>query len=214
MRALSSVGSRMRVSLELFFSLSALKYRMRERMRCWLEMLLRLRTLLNSSYVAHGSNVTRRQPRILVQKLEFYWSSSLEEPPEGHVYLVAKHLDPKRLFLSKNGSLPPWPNPLFSSSASLPIQPEFNPEITQQKPSRAKSSAGSFSQRSRTGPKPRGNAAMGIPIPLRCLLVALLVLSSVALHVAAAKTIDPYKVRNLRNMSAYFVSSLFIICKP
>ena len=40
MRALSSVGSRMRVSLELFFSLSALKYRMRERMRCWLEMLL------------------------------------------------------------------------------------------------------------------------------------------------------------------------------
>ena len=124
---------------------------------------LRLRTLLNSSYVAHGSNVTRRQPRILVQKLEFYWSSSLEEPPEGHVYLVAKHLDPKRLFLSKNGSLPPWPNPLFSSSASLPIQPEFNPEITQQKPSRAKSSAGSFSQRSRTEPKPRGTPRWGSP---------------------------------------------------
>ena len=40
MRALSSVGSRMRVSLELFFSLSALKYGMKERMRCWLEMLL------------------------------------------------------------------------------------------------------------------------------------------------------------------------------
>lgn len=38
------------------------------------------------------------------------------------------------------------------------------------------------------------NAGMGIP--LRSLLVASLVLSSVVLHVAAAKTIDPYKASN------------------
>ena len=49
---------------------------------------------------------------------------------------VAKHLDRTDAFLSKNGGLPPCPNPC-PSSASLQIQPEFNPDIPQQKKTRA-----------------------------------------------------------------------------
>ena len=40
MRALSSVGGGLRVSLETLFCVSTLKSRMREHLRAWLEMLL------------------------------------------------------------------------------------------------------------------------------------------------------------------------------
>ena len=125
----------------------------------------RLRTLLNSSYVAHGSNVTRRQPRILVQKLEFYWSSSLEEPPEGHVYLVAKHLDPKRLFLSKNGSLPPWPNPC----PPLPLPSQSSLSSIQILPSRSQAEQNRAQEASASEAEPnRSRAARrdGDPLPV------------------------------------------------
>jgi len=40
MRALSSIGGGLRVSLETLFCVSTLKSRMREHLRAWLEMLL------------------------------------------------------------------------------------------------------------------------------------------------------------------------------
>lgn len=105
---------------------------------------------------------------------------------------VAKHLDRTDIFLSKNGGLPPWPNPCPSP---LPSKSSLN--STQIFPSRRKPEQ---IERGKLHPAKQNRigaarqAEMGIP--LRSLLVASLVLSLVALHIAAAKTIDPYKASN------------------
>jgi hypothetical protein len=121
--------------------------------------------LIITSYVARGCNDQRISHANRAQKLEFYWSSSLEVPCKSHVYWVAKHLDPNEGTPTLKKRRPPssMAKSSCSSSASLQIQTESDSEIPKTKQSRAKSGAGTLTQRSRTESKPRGTPRWGSP---------------------------------------------------
>ena len=146
-----------------------------------------------ASYVARGPNLFVRWPCNRARKVEFYWSSSLEIPLKRHVYLVSRNISAEPTPSSLKTAaflhaqilvLPPLPSK--SSLNSTQIFP------SRRKPEQIERWKLHPAKQNRIGAA--SHAAMGIP--LRSLLVASLVLSSVVLHVAAAKTIDPYKASN------------------
>lgn len=146
-----------------------------------------------ASYVARGPNLFVRWPRNQARKVELYWSSSLVLPLKRHVYLVSRNIstEPTPSSLKAAAFLPAQilvlpPLPSKSSLNSAQIFP------SRRKPEQIERWKLHPAKQNRIGAA--RHAAMGIP--LRSLLVASLVLSSVVLHVAAAKTIDPYKASN------------------